>query len=106
MSRETKLQGIATPESSVQTSSREEIHFSVHPNPVSGNSVTVSFPEERSQSAALSVYDVLGREVYRNDIIAGLKEFEIPIHELSEGIYYVRMSSGGVTATQQFIKMK
>jgi len=80
--------------------------FSVHPNPVSGNSVTVSFPEEQSQTAALSVYDVLGREVYRNDIIAGLKEFEIPIHDLSEGIYYVRMSSGGVTATQQFIKMK
>ena len=100
------IHGIAIQKSSVQTSSPSEIIFFLHPNPVSGNFLTVSFPESQSQPVALSVYDVLGREVYRNNILPGLKEFDIPIRDLSEGMYYVRVESNGETTTEKFIKMK
>lgn len=106
ISRETKLHGIAIPQSSVQNSSPTAIAFSLHPNPVSGNLLTVSFPESQSQSVALSVYDVLGREIYRNNIVPGLKEFDIPIRDQSEGVYYVRLVSNGVTVTKQFLRVK
>jgi hypothetical protein len=106
INRETELHGVAIQKSSVQTSSPEEIKFSLHPNPSSGNSVTISFSEAPSQTVAISVYDVLGREVYRNNIMPGSKEFDIPIRDLSEGIYYARIELNGKIATEQFVKMK
>jgi len=92
-----------TIKSSVQISPTS-INFSLHPNPTSSNTITLSFTESQSHAIPFSVYDVLGREVYRNEIIPGLKEFDIPIRELSEGIYYVRMVFNGVKMTEKFVK--
>jgi photosystem II stability/assembly factor-like uncharacterized protein len=99
------LHGTTFTKSEVRTSSAE-IKFSIHPNPVSGNVLTVSFSESQSQPVALSVFDVLGREVYRNNIMPGLKDFDIPIRDQSEGVYYVRLVSNGVTVTKQFLRVK
>ncbi|MFI5264912.1 MAG: T9SS type A sorting domain-containing protein, partial [Candidatus Kapaibacterium sp.] len=100
------LTGNTFPKSSVQTSTPSVTAFSLRPNPASGNSVTISFSEELSEPVALSVYDVLGREVYRNQVAPDLKEFDIPIRDLSEGIYYVRIELNGKTVTEKFVKVK
>jgi photosystem II stability/assembly factor-like uncharacterized protein len=101
---ESVLQGVATQKSIAQDILHNELTFSLHPNPSTGNSVMLSFIEELSQPLSLSVYDVLGTEVYRSQVAPGLKEFNIPIRDLSEGIYYVRIVVNGITMTKQFIK--
>jgi photosystem II stability/assembly factor-like uncharacterized protein len=99
------LHGFADSRSAVVVT-QSKLHIILHPNPASGNVLTLSFSEAPSQAFILSVYDVLGREVYRNNIMPGLKEFDIPIRDQSEGVFYVRIESNGVTTTKQFVKVK
>jgi len=106
ISRQTGLHGIAVQKSSVQNFSPSKINFSIHPNPVSGNLLKVSFTETLPQSSIISVFDVLGKEVYHTNLAAGRKEFDLPIRELSEGMYYVRLETDGVTETKQFMKLQ
>jgi photosystem II stability/assembly factor-like uncharacterized protein len=106
ISRETKLHGIAIQQSTVQTSSFSEFTFSLHPNPAAGNSLTITFSGVLPSPSEISIYDVLGREVYRNVIITGSKEFVFTIQDLSEGIYHARTELNGKTMTEKFVKVK
>ncbi len=112
------LTGTAVPKAGVAYSS-QTTSFSIHPNPANGNSVIVSFggviSGADSQSAIqgntggiratgekLTMFDVLGREVYHQNIISSISQVEIPIRNLSEGVYYVKLGS----VTQKFVKVK
>jgi hypothetical protein len=64
----------------------------VHPNPVSGNSVMVTFSPVEIRSV-LSIFDILGREVYRKELSSGVANLEIPLQNFPKGIYYVRLNS-------------
>ena len=72
------------------------------PNPVSGNSIFVSLSKSLASSAALTIYDVLGREVYRRDISGGTSGLEIPVQKLTSGLYYLRFTSDNQIKTQKF----
>jgi len=50
----------------------------------------------------LQIFDVLGREVYRQEIPSDMKQLQIPIGSLTEGTYFVRIAS----AIQSFVKVK
>ena len=99
------LSGTALQKKSVE-SSLPNINFTLHPNPASGNTETISFSEELSEIVQLSIFDVLGREVYQNKIMPGAKEFEIPVRDLAEGSYFVRMVIGGIAQSGQFVRVK
>jgi hypothetical protein len=81
--------------------------FTIHPNPASGNSVIVSFssPQETPETLvtrSLRVYDILGREVFRKEILPGISETEIPLRNLENGTYYVRLISPNNVSSQKF----
>jgi len=99
------LHGVAVIKSDVKNPSNA-INFSLHPNPTSGSFVTLSLSEALPEMVQLSVFDVLGREMYRNKIMQGAKDFEIPVRDLSEGSYYVRMTLNGATESCQFVRIK
>jgi hypothetical protein len=81
--------------------------FSIRPNPANGNSVIVTFDKVRpAEKSTLSMFDVLGREVYRQEIFSGVTQTEIPIRRISEGVYYVQLASPAGTVSQRFIKTK
>lgn len=83
--------------------------FSVHPNPASGGSIILSFNPSQNESTDVSIYDVLGREVYKRYIISDGSENQevgIPIRNLENGIYYARLSVGGKTLTEKFEVMR
>ena len=102
--RETELHGVATQNSDVKNPPNK-INFSIRPNPVSGNSITITFPEASGKNRILAIYDVLGREMYNAEISDGVSEYEAPVGNLSEGIYYSRLSSGTVVLSEKFVKM-
>ncbi len=83
-------------------SATQPMKFTIQPNPVSGNSVIISFASPQGNKASLSVYDILGREVYSKNILSGDTKFEIPIANFSNGTYYARLVSGSNFATQKF----
>jgi hypothetical protein len=99
------LRGNGIPSSSVKTSHLPDV-FSLRPNPVSGNSVMAYFSGAVETRGTLTIGDVLGREVYRKDIIQGISQLEIPLRNLSVGIYYARFFSdlGMLTQKLEIIK--
>lgn len=114
------VSGIANPKLGVKIG--KENSFSIYPNPSNGNSVIVTFGNGFSGTdfspsgkdgrtevrptgdgkATLSIFDVLGREVYHESIPAGLSRMEIPVTSLPEGTYYVRIGS----KIESFVKVK
>ncbi|MDP4229824.1 MAG: T9SS type A sorting domain-containing protein [Bacteroidota bacterium] len=75
--------------------------FSIRPNPASGTSAICDFGEPLQSSSTLSLFDVLGREIIKEDIPAGLAEIELPLRTLTEGLYYVRLTSGHGVLTEK-----
>jgi hypothetical protein len=80
------------------------LSFSVHPNPVSGNSVIISLPD--GTKGTLAIYDVLGREVYRKDIVERISQMIVPIYNFENGMYYARVATGKAQATEKFEVVK
>ncbi len=75
--------------------------FTIRPNPASGNSVIVSFASPQLAKATLSLYDILGREIYKQDVMEGVSRSEILLRNLNAGVYYVRFSSDTGTQTEK-----
>ncbi|MDP4236140.1 MAG: choice-of-anchor D domain-containing protein, partial [Bacteroidota bacterium] len=103
------LTGTASPKAGVkmQASASE---FTIHPNPANGNSVIVTIGGAGSrldrEATTLTMFDVLGREVYHENIPAGISQAELPIRNLSEGIYYIQLATSSGSLTKKFVKTK
>jgi len=65
----------------------------LYPNPASGYAVMAAFPSALKKKSALTVTDVLGRELYKKEILINSLKTEIPISNFPAGIYYVLLSS-------------
>jgi hypothetical protein len=81
------------------------VKLSIRPNPANGNSVVISFGDTPSDNAEIKIYDVLGREMYKRNIL-GLNQVEIPIRGLQNGIYYAQVTIGGKVMMQKFEVMR
>jgi hypothetical protein len=99
----TSVKGQGVRVSSVR-SSKPDSHFMISPNPARGMSVNVTVANPDLNST-LSVYDILGKQVYEKDI-SGWDEIPIPIRELPEGVYSVILRSPTGTSTGRFSKLK
>ncbi|MFI5262913.1 MAG: FG-GAP-like repeat-containing protein [Candidatus Kapaibacterium sp.] len=86
--------------------------LSVLPNPSTGNSVTVRYSSgQEFRSTEVSVFDVLGKEVYRSKTEGsatqtGIHTFTIPTSQLTGGTYLVRLNEGGEVVTGKFTVVK
>jgi plastocyanin len=78
-----------------------ENSFSVRPNPASGSTAIVSFSVPSKTKATIAIFDVLGREMFTRNYNHSDGEYEIPIGYLQQGIYYVRLTSEDLVATQK-----
>lgn len=96
-SSDTKLIGTWATSNVDVTPSAQQLHL--YPNPVFGNSVHVTIPG--NDFGTLSIFDVLGREVYRKEIPSDIPEIEISLRDLMQGVYYVRLSSKNGTLAER-----
>jgi hypothetical protein len=84
--------------------------FSLHafPNPFS-NSITIEFFLPEPSPVKVSLYDIFGNEVdviARNDYQQGLQRVEYSGSRLSQGMYYLRVQTGTMTATERIVLVK
>ncbi|WP_395052852.1 T9SS type A sorting domain-containing protein [Flavobacterium sp.] len=64
--------------------------FSIYPNPNNGT-FTISINKDNFETVALEVYDVLGKKILNQDLIA--KETSIKTDNLSKGVYFAKITT-------------
>lgn len=76
----------------------------VVPNPSTGSRVSVYFTMPETGNASLEVFNLSGRLVTEQAVpncTSGMNEHEFA--DIQTGIYFVRMTEGGFTATRRFV---
>lgn len=68
----------------------ENLSVSVFPNPAAAM-VNVTF-DALEQSAEAALYDMSGRAVYRRSLAAGSTGVQVPVNQLGEGVYLLRVA--------------
>jgi hypothetical protein len=81
--------------------------LSVSPNPVTGNFVNVRLSVGTTGTIGISVFDVLGKEVYHSSVEGavektGVENFTIPSSQFPGGTYLVRVNGEGKLLTGKF----
>jgi hypothetical protein len=82
-----------------------EIHLRTSENMIlPGNSLLMDLEIPSSGTTHLSVTDVNGREVWKNELSckAGQNRVKFRIGEMAPGTYFLKVSSGGQSQTQTF----
>lgn len=74
--------------------------FSISPNPATSR-LNIYLPKD-SNNATISVYDVLGKRVYTNQVDA--LNASIDVSRWNSGVYLVRISTENTTQTKRFVK--
>ncbi|HUX58660.1 MAG TPA: T9SS type A sorting domain-containing protein [Bacteroidales bacterium] len=69
--------------------------FSLYPNPT-GNKFTIALKEPLKNDADVRIYDIQGIVVASYKVESGVSEYTIENPGLKDGIYLVRISSGGL----------
>ncbi|MEY8848807.1 T9SS type A sorting domain-containing protein [Psychroserpens sp. XS_ASV72] len=75
--------------------------FSISPNPATSK-LNVYLPSN-TENAVISVFDVLGKRVYKREIDA-LTSSSIDVSNWNSGVYLVRISTDHNTQTKRFVK--
>ncbi|PHK34990.1 hypothetical protein VF13_37745 [Nostoc linckia z16] len=70
--------------------------LSIYPNPLSGNVLHVVTPNNTEK--AVAIYDVLGKQVVNT-----LTTETVNVSGLNSGVYIVKITEGGNTATKKLI---
>ncbi|MBD3376056.1 T9SS type A sorting domain-containing protein [candidate division KSB1 bacterium] len=79
-----------------------------YPNPFNPTT-TISFTLEKAGQTRLTVYNVLGKELFTlvdNKLSAGEHTVELNAQDLSSGVYFYRLESGHFASVRKMIVMK
>lgn len=74
-------------------------NFTIHPNPVS-TEILFKLPKSINNKT-VTIYNVLGKEVFKSDQV----ENAINVSQLSNGAYFLKISSNEFNITKRFIKL-
>lgn len=81
-------------------------HISLYPNP-SGNEVTLNLNAQQEQALTITVKDITGRQIHRQEATAiqGYNNIPLSVTKLSSGIYIVVVQTkGGAHHTLKWVK--
>lgn len=94
----TSIRPVTTAVPNVATS---ENILSIYPNPTSGN-ITVQWPKNNSNSAAITVVNVAGQVVYSKILnITGAERSDINLSSLNAGLYFINIVADQLHYTQK-----
>ncbi|MEI6576296.1 MAG: T9SS type A sorting domain-containing protein [Bacteroidota bacterium] len=79
----------------------DENMFQVFPNPAS-NEVNVQSSDKINE---ILIYDVYGREVYRQEIVQTNTEYHVTTSGFSNGIYFIKLTAKDRSCTRKFVKI-
>ncbi|MFO7638553.1 MAG: right-handed parallel beta-helix repeat-containing protein [bacterium] len=76
----------------------------ISPNPVIGGLVTLRCNLPNAEPAVVSVFDITGREVFRQSAIGNRQSaIRLDLRSLSAGIYLVQLEADGFSATRKLV---
>lgn len=80
--------------------------FLLYPNPSTGQ-FTVETHSRRWEQSSIRVEDVTGRSVYTNEVRldGSIQRWEIDIHQLPVGVYFVKVVFDGKTMVRKLLKL-
>lgn len=96
----------ATNQNAIQLIGNNESGLIVYPNPTSGD-ITISYDLNSHSNISISVFDILGREIYRNEfgkLAEGKHEINLDFNSFSSGLYMIRLSENEKYCYQKLIK--
>ncbi|MCB9283617.1 MAG: HYR domain-containing protein [Lewinellaceae bacterium] len=76
--------------------------FRIYPNPTSGE-LTVDFAVPASGSMQLTVFDLWGRPVARQDLAAGASRHTLDLRALPPAVYWVEVKDGGMVWREKVV---
>lgn len=85
----------------VSTLNKEDV-FSIAPNPASSE-IVISFNNNVKELTSVTITNVLGKVVVTHEIQEG-RNIVIPLNELAEGVYFIRVQQGKNYTDKKFIK--
>jgi hypothetical protein len=107
------LHGIGTPPNAIDPNPLTDIPksfalYAPYPNPFNLGTM-LSFALPRNCPISLIIYDVNGRKVEtvaNGNYPAGMNRIGFDASELSSGVYFARLTSGGFSQTQKMVVLK
>jgi len=73
----------------------------VYPNPAT-DFVTISI-KDRNKNHTISIFDPLGREVLKKEIVSGKQDLKLSVEQFTTGTYFVKISSENASITKKLI---
>jgi hypothetical protein len=77
--------------------------FSMTPNPLASGVVTVRCNLPAGRTVDVGVYDALGRAILRSTAIVHDASFTLDLRSVSEGTYFVQVTTAGLQAVQKLV---
>lgn len=80
-------------------------NFKVYPNPTS-DKITISMEKGDTKNKQIAIYDIFGKQVkdiQLNSTLENSNEIEIDVRNLSNGTYFVKVSSNSESSTKKII---
>lgn len=88
----------------------EEQHlFQLFPNPTTGGLAQLAFDLAEPQRVSVTINDMSGKEIYRKapqKYGAGAHQFDLQLGALSDGVYVVRLETGGQQLVRKLLVTK
>jgi hypothetical protein len=73
--------------------------YNLYPNPTSGN---ITIQRTVSTLAIIEIYNTMGMRIATYETSEA--KYEISLHNLSTGTYFIRVSEGKLSAVKSFVK--
>ena len=68
--------------------------FDIFPNPTYG-AFSIKFAKSISQNAAITVFDLIGREMHQMELLVGQEEYKVNFNPEKAGVYFVQLDISG-----------
>nr|MBK9651077.1 T9SS type A sorting domain-containing protein [Bacteroidota bacterium] len=90
---------------SLTENGQHDFRFRVYPNPVVNNFVNIGYILPQNKSGILKLYDVNGKQLYTQGLPPWSNEQSIKLPKLTNGIYNLRIESGGYFMSRNLVVM-
>jgi len=87
----------------VENHGQNAYNFSLFPNPVN-DYLNINYRSNYNETMQLVIYDMQGREVYKETISINTEGLKVNISNLYKGMYLCRLHNGQNSITKKFIK--
>jgi Secretion system C-terminal sorting domain len=81
----------------------ERLGMKVYPNPANKGEELIIAANTTSSKVSIQLIDVVGNVIYNSGDLLSADTYQIPTAQLLPGIYFVSLTSEGVTATQKVV---